>query len=270
MLTKKIILSFLLFLIIAYSCKEKEPIRTIPVVELLSVNGISDTSFNCTSRIVSDGNNEIVEKGICWSTNKRPVLSMNSTKEGGGNADFDSRIDGLIQTGVYYVRPYVTTNVGTTYGDVVQFQTKEGDGKHVIDYDGNIYNTLVIGDQTWLTENSYSTHFQNGVAVYSKKKSAYLDDHGLEKLFADNNLKNVEDFSYYGETFTWEKLIDERNICPKGWHAATNDDWLQLIQNLGGAKIAGGKMKEEGVENWHTPQCRGNDRKWLHSLAKWL
>jgi hypothetical protein len=37
-------------------------------------------------------------------------------------------------------------------------------------------DALEAGDQTWLAENSYAAHFQNGVAVYAKKTVYRYDD----------------------------------------------------------------------------------------------
>ena len=44
---------------------------------------------------------------------------------------------------------------------------------------------------------------------------------------------------------------DIRGICPVGWHVPSNDEYTELIEILGGESIAGGKMKEAGLEHWN-------------------
>lgn len=260
MQTFKKLISLLFCFNLLVSCNDKEIVYTFPVFEISSIDDVSDTSIKCSTDIISDGNHEIIKKGVVWSTNNRPKISMNMTDEGKGSNNFTSEITGLIQTGVYYVRPYLRTNSTTYYGDTIQVQTKEGDGKQVIDYDGNIYNTIEIGGQTWLKENSFAVNFQNGDPVYPTKQSFNFHDPMLdEPLDAEFSIKNTKDLNYYGSTFTWEKVIDERKICPKGWHPANDDDWYQLVQYLGGVNIAGGKMKEEGTEHWHIPNVGATD-----------
>ncbi len=251
-----IIIPSILFTLLIFfnltSCKKESLPIELAVVEISDIIVITDTSFVCTSKILNDGNDEIIEKGVCWSTLNRPVIANNRTVDGKGSDDYQSTINGLIQTGVYYVRSYATNSVGTSYGEVMKFQTMEGDGKQVIDYDGNIYNTVQIGDQTWLRENCYAVHYQNGDNVYQTKKNTLFED-----LYMNDTTSpvyyNIKSTSYYGETFTWHKLIDSRNICPTGWHPADNSDWLKLINTLGGYDIAGAKMKEVGEEHWHKP-----------------
>ena len=41
----------------------------------------------------------------------------------------------------------------------------EGGGGHVIDADGNVYPTVVIGNQEWMADNLRTTHYRNGDAI---------------------------------------------------------------------------------------------------------
>jgi len=253
-----VIIVFILFIL--FSCKKEEQPKTVASIGSFEIIEISDTSIVCRTEVINDGNAEIISKGICWSTQKNPRISNGSTNEGAGIENYESIALGLIQTGKYYVRPYVTNTFATAYGESIEFQAKAGDGKKVIDYDGNIYNTVVIGDQTWLTENSYAEHFQNGVDVYTKKQSfanmKSIMANGIEEI----GFKGANEENYYGYTYTWEKVMDARNVCPTGWHSATDTEWRQLMYFIGGLNVAGGKLKEVGVEHWHNPNIGATDQ----------
>lgn len=245
-------------LLIINSCKKEETPGKVATIGSFEITEITDKTIVCKTEVLNNGNAEILRRGVCWSTQKLPKTSINSTYDGTGLGNYESTVSGLIQTGKYYVRPYVTNTFATVYGETVEFQTKEGDGKQVIDYDGNIYNTIVIGDQTWLTENSYAKHFQNGKTVYSKKQSfTPLNIHS--STIASFSFKNSEEIAYYGATFTWEKVMDERNVCPTGWHPAIETEWGDLIYFLGGPVVAGGKLKEVGIGHWHPPNEGATD-----------
>jgi uncharacterized protein (TIGR02145 family) len=42
-------------------------------------------------------------------------------------------------------------------------------------------------------------------------------------------------------------------LAPEGWHVPSDEEWIELVDNLGGEKIAGGKMKETGDIYWEEP-----------------
>jgi len=44
-----------------------------------------------------------------------------------------------------------------------------------------------------------------------------------------------------------------KNVCPLGWHVPNDAEWTTLTDYLGGASVAGGKMKESFTAHWGTP-----------------
>ncbi len=44
--------------------------------------------------------------------------------------------------------------------------------------------------------------------------------------------------------------VNTGKLCPTGWHVPTNEEWGVLIDYLGGAEIAGDKLKEKGKTHW--------------------
>ena len=121
----------------------------------------------------------------------------------------------------------------------------------VTDIDGNVYNTVTIGTQVWLVENLKVTHYNNGDPIPN-----VTDDTEWFNLttgaYCDYN--NIPDSSTtYGRIYNWYAVDDSRSLCPQSWHVPTNAEWTKLTTFLGGASIAGGKLKEAGTLHWNAP-----------------
>ncbi|HSC51983.1 MAG TPA: fibrobacter succinogenes major paralogous domain-containing protein, partial [Phnomibacter sp.] len=50
--------------------------------------------------------------------------------------------------------------------------------------------------------------------------------------------------------YNWHAVNDPRGLAPAGWHIPSKEEWETLINCLGGAAIAGGKLKESGTIHW--------------------
>lgn len=96
-----------------------------PMVNVVHVSSITQTSAVCTFTY-SSSDIRIGRYGVCYSATEKEPTTNNETKSVStssynGNASFS--LSGLTQNRTYYVRPYVTTSIGTTYGSVVSFTT---------------------------------------------------------------------------------------------------------------------------------------------------
>ena len=60
-----------------------------------------------------------------------------------------------------------------------------------------------------------------------------------------------ENKNTYGALYNWYAIYTDK-LCPSGWHIPELADWNTLIDNLGGASSAGGKLKESGTTHWKT------------------
>ena len=121
----------------------------------------------------------------------------------------------------------------------------------VSDFDGNTYNTITIGSQTWLKENLKVTHYNNGDTIPNVKDNAAWAALSTDAYCHYNN--NANNTSTYGLLYNFYTVIDSRKLCPTGWHIPSDVEWTQLSTFLGGATIAGGKMKEIGNTHWLNP-----------------
>ena len=121
----------------------------------------------------------------------------------------------------------------------------------VSDIDGNIYTTLKIGNQTWMTENLKVKHYRNGAPI--PIVSDTIDWGALTSgafCFYNNDSSNQRT---YGVLYNWYAVNDNRKIAPVGWHIPTDEDWTILISYLGNSDTAGGRMKEAGTAHWNSP-----------------
>jgi len=134
--------------------------------------------------------------------------------------------------GIYSVQLIVANNNGSDIEIKVDYITvTSGTGSgvpcpgfpNVTDIDGNVYNTVQLGEQCWMKENLKTTRDAIGNDI---NRDCY-----------DNN----EDFcNWYGGLYTWSTIMNGESssisnpsgvhgICPSGWHVPSLDEWLELI-----------------------------------------
>lgn len=120
-------------------------------------------------------------------------------------------------------------------------------GETVKDVDGNEYKTVVIGSQTWFAENLKTTKYASGKAIPNvTDKTKWVDCKSAAYCWYDNNSSNKDE---YGALYNWY-VINTANICPNGWHVATDQDWTTLVNKIGGEEKAAAKLRETGTKHW--------------------
>jgi uncharacterized protein (TIGR02145 family) len=132
----------------------------------------------------------------------------------------------------------------------------------VTDIDGNVYNTVKIGNQWWMAENLKVTHYRNGDTILNVTEDRIW---GILAPGAfcnyDNNAANV---AFYGRLYNWYAVNDSPKIAPAGFHVPTDGEFKQLETYLGMSQESadsvgrrghseGGNMKEIGFDHWYSP-----------------
>lgn len=91
-------------------------VTTTPVTSITSNSAISG------GNVTTNGGGGISARGVVWNTATMPTLSHFKTTNGTGTGTFTSNLTSLTPPGTtYYVRAYVTNNIGTAYGNEVTF-----------------------------------------------------------------------------------------------------------------------------------------------------
>ncbi len=162
-----------------------------------------------------------------------------------------------------------TTQIVHVYVDSTQLP-----GNAIADVEGNVYSTVTIGQQRWMSENLRTTHYANGDPIPYEPNNWSSAQSGIWTTY--NNDANYN--ALYGKLYNWYVVMDPRGACPAGWHVPSDGEWQELELNLGmtdaevqivgsrGADVnAGGKLKSTVL--WNTPNSGANDSTGFHAQA---
>lgn len=202
----------------------------LPAVTTIAVTNITTNGATVQGEVTSDGGESVTERGICWCTNDQgnPTLEHNHVTAGSGIGTFNATIGNLAE-GHYHVCAYATNAAGTAYGNVLSIticndNTTSGlpcsGTPTVTDYEGHVYNTVMIGEQCWMRENLRSLHYADGTQIdYGAYESSYYPS-----------------TVYYLDVAVMNGAESSNNIpsgvqgpCPNGWHLPSKAEWEVLI-----------------------------------------
>ncbi len=250
---------------------EEDPQTTLPAVITAEVTDITQTTAVGGGNVADDGGGNVTARGVVWATFENPTVGTNEgmTSDGEGTGEFVSNLTGLSPGTEYFVRAYATNEVGTAYGNQKFFVTLEpGCGDYTVtDADGNVYNTVLIGNQCWMGENLKTTHYANGEPI---------DYPGEDYMAWWNNTTGAyawyeNDISWkdlYGALYNFHAVQNPNGLCPYGWHVPSDDEWTLLSDYLGGEAVAGGKLKSTRTDpdphpRWNSPNIGAtNETNW--------
>ena len=104
--------------------------------------------------------------------------------------------------------------------------------------------SVTIGTQTWAVANLSVTTFQNGDSIpeaKTNKEWVAAGEAGKPAWCYYNN--DPKSGLKYGKLYNWFAVNDPRELAPAGWKLASDADWVQLVNSVGGQSLAGTRMK---------------------------
>lgn len=114
------------------------------------------------------------------------------------------------------------------------------------DQQGNVYKTIVIGEQEWMAENLNTSVYRNGEAIPEIEGSVeWSSMQSGAYCYFDNISSNA---CPYGKLYNWYACVNARQLCPDGWHIPSDSEWSILANYLGGSALAGSAMKSSGSD----------------------
>jgi uncharacterized protein (TIGR02145 family) len=208
------------------------------------ITGTIETTFTFDASGCTDIEDEITELQVIWDWENDGTWDTNYSTTKTATHQYTTE-------GTYILNLKVKDSGGltntTTRPVIVSNDGIEGT---VTDIDGNVYNTIQIGNQWWIAENLKVMHYRNGEVIqnvtdntqwYNLSTGAYCS--------YENSVSNI---SIYGVLYNWYSVDDSRGLAPEGWHIPTDEEWKELEMYLGGAN-EGGRLKEAGTTHWEIP-----------------
>jgi uncharacterized protein (TIGR02145 family) len=246
----------------------------LPTITTSSPSSVGMDSVVIGGNITNDGGSSIVLRGVCYSTSPNPNMGNSRTEDGSGIGSFNTVLRGLNPSTTYYARSYAKNSNGVVvYGNEVSFTTSAPlpgvrcpGTPTVTDIDGNIYNTVQIGNQCWTQSNLKVSKYRNGDSIPTGLNNSQWNS-TTSGAYAIYNNDPVND-GLYGKLYNHYAVTDSRGLCPTGWHVPSDGEWNVMVKYLdpnadtvcGGcwqSNIAGGALKSTAMQptpgGWNPP-----------------
>jgi uncharacterized protein (TIGR02145 family) len=106
--------------------------------------------------------------------------------------------------------------------------------------------SVIIKGQEWVTKNLSVTTFANGDQILQATTEEEWQKAGAAKKPAWCYIYFDEEADKsYGKLYNWYAVADPRGLAPRGWHIPKNEEYVTLIENLGGELEAGEFLKSD-------------------------
>jgi uncharacterized protein (TIGR02145 family) len=113
----------------------------------------------------------------------------------------------------------------------------------IVDYNGNVYKTVIIGGKKWMAENLRASNFNNGIPI-PKLNEAQWNNTASSGIIEEN---------INGNYYNFYTFLDDKNVCPVGYHTPNEYDINHLYESItpkGYFKNRSESLKSENDRNY--------------------
>ena len=194
-------------LIACISCNNRDEIKNL-TIKTTSVKVLSENKIECHAILENSSKKIIIERGFCWSTDSLfNSETANSEKSDIKSDTFSIKsTKSLFPATKYYLRSYVMTEEGASYGNTLTIRTDSNRTNYYTDArDNKKYKIVYIGGDWWFAEN-------------------------LDFEIDGSTLQLDKDTKLYNRYYTWDAA---KQACPKDCKLPADNDWMKLESAIG-------------------------------------
>jgi uncharacterized protein (TIGR02145 family) len=181
---------------------------------------------------VKSGNREFVLKSIAIGG----VLSGSAVSSQGPSSNrlakqvmsISDINDVIAATKTGYLNYRVAVTNSDTSGIAIKMVASAGT---VTDEDGNVYQTVRIGNQEWTVENLRVTKYNDGSPIPLNASITPWNLDTTPKYCFYQNTTNLDSIKKYGALYNYY-VVNTGKLAPAGWHVPTDTEWTVLENHL--------------------------------------
>ena len=155
----------------------------------------------------------------------------------------------------------------------IVYSQKGSPGPKIVDIDGNSYKTVYIGGQQWMAENLNTSRFNDGTPIKNIPNHPYEESQRWGYKIPQPAWCYYDDdkskYGKYGKLYNWYAVspTNNKNICPRGWHVPSDDEFGELLLYLEeGDGLLGGYLKSTGTLDWRFPNVSATNSSLFNAL----
>lgn len=227
---------------------------TVPEGKVWKVESFSNNGFYKASIIVDGDQFLIPPERVFWVEGGSSVSTGGNSLSSGYTGAISLNViefnvvavsaDTGSSSGVTSIDDFNTDGAGTSYGD--DYTPSES----VTDYDGNVYETVTIGPQTWTTSNLNVSTYRDGTPI------PHITDFNEWQTTTTGayTYVNQDENSIYGKVYNVWAVIGKydndpntphKKLAPEGYHVSTYFEWNSLKEYYGADPYASSYLRSE-------------------------
>jgi uncharacterized protein (TIGR02145 family) len=111
--------------------------------------------------------------------------------------------------------------------------------------------TIIIGEQEWMSTNLNTSSFRNGTPIYHAVKEEDWEYASKNHLPAFCHYENNDSLGLiFGKLYNYYAVIDENGLAPANFKIPSVTDWTGLATHYGGLMVAGTHIKS--IDCWES------------------
>jgi uncharacterized protein (TIGR02145 family) len=131
----------------------------------------------------------------------------------------------------------------------------------VTDTDGNVYQTVRIGNQIWMAENLRTTKYNDGTIIPHIPGNGEWYDLWTPGYCYYNNTTNTDSIKKFGALYNWH-VVNTKKLAPTNWHVPTDTEW-DLLENF---LMSNGYNYDENTIGIHIAKSMAAKTDWSTNL----